>query len=182
MVCIDLRKIGCLTKEDEYALAELIARASADPVKQELSLRACKDMNWSGEGLIIYELANVMQGRASRAQGCISSAEWLCGIFCSGHKLQRDHLLMLMSFVNTKQSVEDVLKDKYTGAQEQWSQAPTALRNLLNLLDKALVDHESVQVMVPFGTPRTPEGDLARLEELSLDELRPHIIIEWASE
>lgn len=180
MVLLDLREIGPLSKEDEHFLAGLIANACQDELKQELSFKAQQQMGWSGEALVIYELASAMGGDSSRAVGFISSAEWLCGIFASGSNLTREHLIMLMGFVNAEQTIEHSMRDTYVSGTKQWESAPSSLKALLNLLDSSLLNKQLVQVLAPTATPRIPEADVARLEELTIAELRPHLLIEWS--
>ena len=112
---IDLRKIGTFSTEDDVYLAGLIAIACSEShAKHYLSFAARHDFGWNDKLLSTYILAGLMNQYSTRANGFISSGEWLCGVFASGPILSKEHLRILMSYVNPLVSNGMILNGVYS--------------------------------------------------------------------
>lgn len=172
---LDIRNTGHLSEEAEDYLAALIALGCQEPVKHYLAQAAANDFGWDASLLQELVLAGCVSMTTARAPGCVSSSEWLCGIFTSGSELKIDHLHIMMFFVNSKFSVEQLQNEEYVSGKSLWASAPEPLRRLLDFLDDAAVAGENVQVILPHVQNLDDLPDKA----MSVEELKKLVRFEW---
>ena len=158
---IDLRELGQLTEECEKFLAQLIARSAiAQPLKNEFMLEAKDDFEWQSEKLMPYVEAKMMTRTSTRpmlADGkCISSSEWLCGLFASDSNLSNEHVRILISFINP---LTDFTGEQYVSGRSAWVQAPQPLKTILNVLDDAALANEGVHVVTAKWSESNSESE-----------------------
>jgi hypothetical protein len=177
---IDLRKIGTFSTEDDVYLAGLIAIACSEShAKHYLSFAARHDFGWNDKLLSTYILAGLMNQYSTRANGFISSGEWLCGVFASGPILSKEHLRILMSYVNPLVSNGMILNGVYKSGKSIWNHAPPTLKKLLDLLDTAAMRFREVQVYTPIAEPLDPHDSMKTLILLPLSEIQDKVRIVW---
>jgi hypothetical protein len=176
MSTVDLRQIGSITAEDEFYLAQLIAyTCTKDDIKHFLSLHAKHDFEWINGCLMNYVLADLMTLNSSRINDCISSSEFLCGIFNSGPCLSIEHLRLMMTFINPNVLFEG----PYISGKTYWNNVSPVLKTILNILDDAILNNQLVFVVSPTVIPIDPNDRLEELEKLPFDILKDKIRIEW---
>lgn len=154
-IILDVREIGdgIITASDLRHLSDLIIHAcSQEKLKHDLSFSMKKEFEWTYHLLINYYLAGVLKQLTPPTNvQFISSSEWLCGIFSSRLPLDRNHLLVMMTFVNPKVSAEQVMKGdgKYKSGKRKWRHASPTIKALLDFLDDALTKNHKVTVRIP---------------------------------
>ena len=182
MNVIDLRKLGPITAEGELYLATLIRGDPVNPPLKDLT----KGVNgvspyfgWDNCHLGVYVLANLMTKSSTRVQGFISSGEWLCGVFTSGPFLSVEHLLILMSYINPYVSNQMISSHQYQSGKDAWSTAAAPIKEILNLLDDAIVNGQPVHVKIPIAVPIDPSQSIETIEYLRFEELLKYVKIVW---
>lgn len=187
---IDLREIGVLTVECEDYLSKLIAVAcSLDDLKYNFSLYAKADFEWCNKRLINYVIAGYIGQNSSRVKFLnfefISSGEWLNAIFTSGHKLDVDHILITMTYINKNMPFQNIIEDaEYVSGKNTWLDAPTPLKTILDLLDDACLYKYPVKIIVPTVITTDPLAIelLKKYNNLDIEYIRLNSRIEWNSE
>jgi ArsR family metal-binding transcriptional regulator len=172
---IELRKLGKITELGEKYLAELISlTCSRDELKYQVSLWSKENLGWVNGRLIPYVLADLMPEQSSRfadnhGNYYLSSGEWLCSIFTSGKLLNLEHIITVMSFINPKISIPF---DTYHSGKNIWEDAPSPIKEILNILDEACSKGNKVSVSCPRVeiTGKTVEEceKITDMEELKL--------------
>ncbi len=143
---LDLAKWGCIDELSQKYLAKQIFKAcSISTIKQNCSLAAREDFKWHEENLAMFISLNVIWPQSFSSPGCISSGEWLCSILCSGLILAEDHVRIAMDFVNPLSSLGE---DDYVSGAETWQDAPSPMREILDLLDQAAREGKCVAVRI----------------------------------
>ena len=152
-VILDIRNIGngVIEEKDLKYLSDLIIHTcSQEKLKHDLSFSAKKEFEWSHHLLINFYLAKVVKVLSPPSNvKFISGSEWLCGILSSRLPLNREHLLMMMSFVNSKVTASKALSGKYKSGKRQWKSAPPTIKSLLDFLDDALTKNYKITVRMP---------------------------------
>ncbi|HSA76253.1 MAG TPA: hypothetical protein VLE02_01790 [Nitrosarchaeum sp.] len=175
---IDLRS-EALTQKCEIYLAYLIAETcEQDLLKLKMSLIAKNDFEWDNGNLINYVIAYAMTSFSMRMTRHISSGDWLCGVLTSGKELKVDHVKIMMAFVNKNVLWKTLFKKPYVSGKDAWKDAPEPLKNILDILDSAAVNEESVEVVVPRIVPNTGIS-IKKLEKMTHDVMRKNCTIIW---
>jgi hypothetical protein len=176
---IDIRELEFFGENSAMHLAGLIgSTCQADDEKRYMSYLAVNDFEWCDDGTAMYYIAGVMTDSVFRADGHISSAEWLCGVFNSGELLSEEHVRIIMNYVNEKSTHKEVGDGSYTSGKETWRHVPQPLKFILDVLDDAAVANQPVSVVCPEIVPNVglTEADLQKME---LNRVSEHCTIKW---
>lgn len=172
---IDLQKYECIDAENEKALALLIAQSCREnPLKKMLAAAAVKDFGWSASKLLSHYWIKKIEATMVRVPSFICSSEWLCAVFASGSELTLEHVMIAMAFVNKLTNI-GTSAEQYVSGKATWASSPSPLKEILDILDDAVVNQSPVKVLYPYID--IPVDDLCGLHDCTYSD---KITVRWA--